>query len=223
MPGQSADAMREYQRAKRLRSQGQPYEAATLLKDALARFPSHPALEELLLQSYVDAGEPMQAIHESLTMAEHNPANLAALDTLCRIFFGGQDFLFSRGDADRVLGLPVLEARCALLQAAIRQQRGEYGRAMAKYLEVLRAREAAPYREMVEEAIGGLDALQMEQIIMFARQDMMFRLKLLHDRGAAIAERGYFLSESGMHMLGEVDFSQLSDQERAPGSPETYH
>ena len=69
-----------------------------------------------------------------------------------------------------------------------------------------------------QEAIEGLDRLQLQQVLTISADDPLFRAKLSHDPAKAVVQRGFHLTEASLEILRGTDFSAIPFSPRRGGT-----
>jgi tetratricopeptide (TPR) repeat protein len=94
-------------------------------------------------------------------------------------------------------------------KAVLYQQKGDIGHSIEEFARVIEMEPSGELTEAAQEAVAALDGYQLRQIAALASEDTVFFAKLVRDPEAAVAERGFILSNSGRALLRQLDFFTL--------------
>jgi len=211
-----ADAMPDSTRAplrmaSLLREIHRSGEAYAVLKDAVSRAPRATDAREALAEICLEMGRWDEAIQQSNVLLTLQPRSLFARDVLSAAYL-------QRGLLDKALritsemiALDPNDASNHFKRGVLLQQQGRVGAALCAFLRVVQMDPDSDVADESRAAIEMLDNYQIRQIVMLAVEDIPFRLALGRDCGAAVASRGYVLSERGIGALSQIRFDDLPD------------
>jgi tetratricopeptide (TPR) repeat protein len=178
--------------------------AFVALEKAISLEPHRTVGHEMLMDIAIEAGDPDRALAASQALIKLAPRHLPAHNALGAIYM-------QRGDVDAAIrvtntlirldfGNPANHFKKALLC----QHKGEVALAVEEFTVAYRLDPDGIYSEPARDALETLDSYQINQVLTLATEDLVFRTKLSQNAEAAVAERGFALSDMGVHILGEL-------------------
>ncbi len=183
-----------------------------------------PAVRLALAECYLDLDRNREATEECQRVLRTRPRDLRALDLLQTAFLKEGDMRPALRIAYRQALLCPLDPMNFFRMAVLHQQLGDIRQAMDNYERVVSMEDAygADLADRAREALDMLDGLQLRQVLMLASDDPVFRARLNRDPQGAAAQRGFFLSESGLAMLQHLELDRLPAMQMA-WLRKTYH
>jgi tetratricopeptide (TPR) repeat protein len=206
--------------ASLLRESHRSSEAYEILRDAISRAPYSPEARESLAEICLEMGRWDEAIQQSNVLLTLYPRSLFARDVLSAAYL--QRGLIDKAlrITDEMVSLDPNDASNHFKRGVLLQQKGRVGAALAAFQRVVQMDPESDVADESRSAIEMLDNYQIRQVVMLAVEDIPFRLSLLKECGAAVASRGFFLSDRGVAALGQIRFDDLPD---APPGWRHYH
>lgn len=158
-----------------------------------------------------------QACGEILRMESRHHA---ALELLATAHLQNNELENAVDVMEQLLAISPRDPLHRLKLATLFQLQGKLGDASLEFQRVLDLYPNMPFTQDAAEAVEALDRLQTQQILMMAAEQNTFRLHLERHFDLALAEGGFFLSDSGReslrHMVADVNFE-------APSAPTRFH
>ena len=219
--GRLENAVEEWQRAVEARSDdvgahlglasalkrlGRFSEASRWLQRATALHPHSPGLREALSETYQEQGLYAEAAGEAEALLRLQPRSPYAHDLLAAAYYHQGKLAEAMRTLARLIRLEPTEPYHHFKLGVVLQQQGELGRAMWEYQRTLDLAPAATLAQIAWEAIQALDSFQIQQVMLRAVEDRLFRHKLSRDPVATLGEYGYHLSEAALESLRWLDW-----------------
>lgn len=204
-----------------LRERNRPGEALAVLRAAVARSPKSVPTREMLAELALEAGAWNEAVEQCRALLALSPNSLLARDVLSAAYLQRGHLTKALRVIDEMIRLDPHDAGNHFKRGVLLQQMGNVGGAVAAFQ---RALEMAPNSDAADEsraALEMLDSYQIRQIITLAVEDLGFRIQLRRDVAGAVSDKGYSLSESGLHALSQMRFDDLPDA--PPGWRHVYY
>lgn len=192
-----------------LRELHQATEAIETLNLALGVDPRSEHVHQLLAEVYLDLGHYRRVIHEAKHVLEIAPQHAAALGLLAIASQEVGDLNEAVACMEKLTRLSPREPHHHYALGCLFRQQGQIAKALQRFQQVL---EMAPDSELAELAWGdihAMDSQQIQQIMLLASEDGIFRLQIERDALRAIQDRGFCLSDAALHLLADADLSQL--------------
>jgi tetratricopeptide (TPR) repeat protein len=146
------------------------------------------------------------------------PRHHAALELLATAYLQTNELESAVEVMGQLLAISPRDPLHRLKLATLLQLQGKLGEASLEFQRVLELYPAMPFAEDAAEAVEALDRLQTQQILMMAAEQNAFRLNLERHFDSALAEGGFYLSDSGReslrHMVSDVNFETTSTPPR---------
>ncbi len=166
---------------------------------------------EMLFEISLEQGDYDEVIKYSCNLLKLSPKSLSARDALYFAYL--QKGLLDQAlqITNELIRIDPYSPMHHYKKAYIHHEKGDISAAIHELSRVL---EMSPDDEMEEEAlqaIDQLDSFQIRHILMLGIEDFIFRAKLIRDPESAVAERGYYLSNSGLNILRQIDFDDLPE------------
>jgi tetratricopeptide (TPR) repeat protein len=117
---------------------------------------------------------------------------------------------------DRLIHLDPRAAEHRYKMGLLHQHRGDVPAAMAAYTLALEMDPEGEVGRCAWEAIEDLDQAQVEQILIRAAEDAVFRTKLCRDLADAVRGYGYRLSDAALEALAHIDFDSSPGDDAPP-------
>jgi tetratricopeptide (TPR) repeat protein len=192
-------------------------EASRWLNRAIALRPECTDLREALYEAYQEQGLYTEAEKEAETLVRLEPRSSYGLDLLAFAYYQQGKWPEAIRVLGRLIRLEPAEPYHHFKLALLLQHKGEVSRAMREYQRALELEPGRELSQIVQEAIFALDTLQIQQLVMRAAEDRLFRHKLARDAAATVGEYGYHLSEMALEGVRAVDWDSYGE---ASGSPD---
>lgn len=203
-----------------LRQERRTGEALDVLRTAVRQSSRCAASREALAEVCLESGRWDEAITQGLVLLKLSPRSLLARDVLSAAYLQCGQIDAALRVTDEMIHLDPSDAANHFKKGVLLQQKGQIGAAVTAFARVLAM---APDEEVAEEsrsALEMLDGHQIRQILTLAVEDVPFRLRLALNAEAAIAARGYLLSDAGLSALSQLCFDDLP---AAPPGWRQYH
>lgn len=185
--------------------------ALAAVRKAIKRSPNDVQVREVLLEMLLELGRFDEAIEESKALLKLSPKSLSARDVLSIAYIQKDMLERALQVTNEMITLDPSSPGNHFKKALLYQQKGDVGNAIHEFSRVLEMEPDAEMAEGAQQAIEALDSFQIRHIVMLAVEDFIFRAKLIRDPESAALERGFFLSLSGMSMLKQIQFDELSE------------
>jgi len=186
-------------------------EAILAIKKAVKLKPDDVQAREMMLEILLEVGRFDDAIREAQELLRVSPRSLSARDVLSIAYL--QKGMLERAlqVTNELINLDPTSPINHFKKAVLFQQKGDIGSAIREFSRVLEMQPDSEMAQDAERALETLDSYQLRNIVMLAVEDYIFRAKLTRDPESAALERGYYLSESGMAALKQIQFDELPD------------
>jgi len=181
--------------------------------------PYDTGLQEHLLRVLLEMQRYDQAIAVSRRLLELSPTSLFARDILGIAYLQQGKLDNALHVAEELIRLDPTDSTHHFKKAVLLQQKGEIADAMCAFTRTL---EMDPEGEMADDArdaIAALDSYQLRQVLTLVVGDTVFRAKLTLDAEAALIERGFRLSSTGVATLKQLNLEDLPQD----GTSRYYH
>jgi tetratricopeptide (TPR) repeat protein len=191
-------------------------------EQALAFDPELVSAREAVIALALESRDYNRAISASMELLKRMPSHVPARDALGVAYMGLGDVVAAARVAADLVRLEPSEPSHRFKRAMLCQHQGDIRAAVEEFERVV---DMAPESEIAQSAIDQLEALdeyQINDILLLAQEDMVFRNKILNDAGLAAAERGYTLSATGGDKLMGVAMFAFGDDEPST-RPRLYH
>ena len=185
--------------------------AIEAMRKAVKRRPNDVQARETLLEMLLEMGRFDDCIEESKAMLKLSPKSLSARDVLSIAYIQKDMIERALQVTNEMINLDPSSPGNHFKKALLYQQKGDVGNAIHEFSRVLEMGADDELAEGAQQAIEALDQFQIRHIVMLAVEDFIFRAKLVRDPESAALERGFYLSGSGMSMLRQIEFDELSD------------
>lgn len=193
------------------RGQRKPDLAIEAMRKAIKRRPNDVQAREILLEILLETGRFDDCIEESKALLRLSPKSLSARDVLSIAYIQKDMIERALQVTNEMINLDPSSPANHFKKALLYQQKGDVGNAIHEFTRVLEMNPDDEMAEGAQQAIEALDSFQIRHIVMLAVEDFIFRAKLARDPESAALERGFYLSYSGMNMLKQIQFDELSD------------
>lgn len=203
--------------AQLLRELGRPNEAIVALRQVIkldADLEAHKMLAEL----ESEVGRHDEAKKHALIVLGGDPHNLIALELLAFINLQLGDLDQALQAMTRIVHIVPTDPFSRFKLATLYHQRGAYHQAMVEYDLTVELSDQTHLAQEAQEAIEGLDRLQLQQVLTISADDPLFRAKLSHDPAKAVVQRGFHLTEASLEILRGTDFSAIPFSPRRGGT-----
>jgi tetratricopeptide (TPR) repeat protein len=193
------------------RSQRQVDDAIGAMRKVLLVKPDDIEAREMLLEMFLELGKFDDAIGESMEMLRMNSRSLSARDALYFAYMHMGLLDKALRITNELITLDPVSPFHHYKKAFVQHERGEIGDAIHELGRVLDMHPDEQLAQDVQQALEKLDSYQMRHIVTLALEDCIFRAKLIHDPETAVLERGYYLSQTGMAALRQIQFDELPE------------
>ncbi len=178
--------------------------ALAAAEEAAALEPTRQAAYELLMTIAIEAGDSERVILASNALIRLMPRHLLAYSALSNAYIQQGDIDAAMRVTSILIRLDPHTAAHRFRRAMLCQHKGEIGMAVQELVIALNVEPEGPYAEAAFDALQTLDLLQIEQIMVLAGEDSVFRAKFMRDANESARERGFILSDSGNNLLREL-------------------
>lgn len=185
--------------------------AIEVVREAIKLRQGDVQAREMLLEMLLEIGRFDEAIEESKTLLKLSPKSLSARDVLSIAYIQKDMVERALQVTNEMITLDPSSPANHFKKALLFQQKGDIGNAISEFSRVLEMEPDDEMAEGAQQAIEALDTFQIRHIVMLAVEDYIFRAKLIRDPESAAVERGFSLSYSGLNMLKQIQFDELSD------------
>lgn len=184
--------------------------------------PDKITAREAVIALYLECRDYTRAIEASIALLKLAPRHVPARDALGAAYIGLGDVEAAMRVANDLIRMDPTNPTHRFTKAHLCQHRGEIRLAVDEFERVI---QFAPDTELAESArdqLDVLDSFQINQILLLATEDAVFRARLVQDPDFAPVERGYYLSETGRHALHEL-IGQGLDEITPSARPNLYN
>ena len=197
--------------ASLLRQERRSGEALEVLRAAVAQAPHCLAAREALAETCLESGLWDEAILHSQALLCLSPRSLFARDVLSAAYLQQGQFDHALRITDQMIRLDPSDATNHFKRGVLLQQKGIIGAASQAFCRVLAMDPDPEVADESRAALEMLDSYQIRHVLTIAVEDVPFRLRLMRDPAAAVAEKGFLLSDAGLVALSQVCFDDLPD------------
>lgn len=189
-------------------------EALAAANEAARLAPEQIAAWECVMTVAQASGNRQRALLASEKLIKLSPRYLPAHTAQAEIYLQlGQPEAALRA-LNTLIRLDPANAAHHIQKGMLFQHQGEVALAVHEFSTAVGLEPDGPQVETALEALGILDAHQMNSIMLLAIEDPVFRVALARDAMAAVAERGFSLSPMGQHMMHEMGAQAFADLPR---------
>jgi len=179
-------------------------DAFAAAEEAAALEPHRQAAYELLMTIAIEAGNSERVIFASNALIRLMPRHLLAYSAQSNAYIQQGDIDAAMRVTTTMIRLDPHTAAHRFRKAMLCQHKGEVGLAVHELAIALSLEPLGPYAEAASDALQMLDLMQIEQIMVLAGEDSVFRIKFQREPNETARERGFILSESGENLLREL-------------------
>jgi tetratricopeptide (TPR) repeat protein len=218
-----ADRYTCYLRQARLYQERRQWtEAVSAAEKAIAEHPTKLSAREAIITLFLESRDYVRAVDASKALLKISPRHVPARDALGAAYIGMGDIDGAIRVATDLIRMDPANASHRFNRAHLCQHRGEIKMAVEEFERVLQLTEETDLVESAREQLDAMDAYQMNQILILAFEDSIFRAKLIRDAVSAAQQKGFFLSEAGRQALTDTVADSLADLD-LPYRPSQYH
>lgn len=197
------------QLANMYKAQNRMEPAIEAMQRAVDLDPHNGGMQQLLLRTLIETGRYDEAITTSNKLLKKFPKNILARDVLGIVYLHQGMIDQALKITDELINIAPSDSANHFKKAVLLQQKGEIAAAMTTFIRALELDPAGEMANDTREAIAALDSYQLRQVLTVALEDAVFRAKLAIDPEAALLERGFRLSMSGISTLKQLDLNDL--------------
>jgi tetratricopeptide (TPR) repeat protein len=195
--------------------------AMLALQQAIELQPHRTDAREKMAELYLEAGEVDAAIEQASQVLRRDPDNVTVRPLLVAAHLEKGDWESALRVLDELIARAPNEPIYHFHQAQVFQELGQWGLALIAYNRVVEIGTDNELAERATEAIAMLDRIQMDNIVTLALEDPQFRWQLQEDLEAALIDRQFALSRTGLTAL-RIILSQMQENP-LPWKPVLYH
>lgn len=192
------------------RAQNRMGPAIDAMRRAAELDPGNASVQQILLRTLVEAGRYDEAINTSQHLIKQSPKSILARDVLGMVYLHQGRLDQAVQVIDELIQLAPTDPANHFKRGVLLQQKGEITAAMNAFIRAFDMDPVGEVSDDAREAIAALDSYQLRQILTVVIEDPVFRAKLAIDVEAALNERGYLLSSSGIATLRQIDLNDIS-------------
>jgi tetratricopeptide (TPR) repeat protein len=195
--------------------------AMLALQQAIELQPHRTDAREKMAELYLEAGDVDAAIEQASQVLRRDPDNVTVRPLLVAAHLEKGDWESALRVLDELIARAPNEPIYHFHQAQVFQELGQWGLALIAYNRVVEIGTDNELAERATEAIAMLDRIQMDNIVTLALEDPQFRWQLQEDLEAALIDRQFALSRTGLTALRTI-LSQMQENP-LPWKPVLYH
>jgi tetratricopeptide (TPR) repeat protein len=195
--------------------------AMLALQQAIELQPHRTDAREKMAELYLEAGDVDAAIEQASQVLRRDPDNVTVRPLLVAAHLEKGDWESALRVLDELIARAPNEPIYHFHQAQVFQELGQWGLALIAYNRVVEIGTDNELAERATEAIAMLDRIQMDNIVTLALEDPQFRWQLQEDLEAALIDRQFALSRTGLTAL-RIILSQMQENP-LPWKPVLYH
>lgn len=179
-------------------------------KSAVAVAPDRELAWEAIIALCLQTHDYVGVVRASKDLLRISPRHVTARNALGAAYIGMGDVTAAMRVINDLIRLAPQDALHRFRKALLCEHQGAFRLAVEEFERVLAMDADTGIANAAREQLDLLDTHQLSQILTLADADPVFRIKLRQDPIDAAEERGYFLSDSGCHMLRDWLLSTLS-------------
>ncbi len=199
------------------RELGVPRMALECVEKAVGLVPERTQGYELLIAMTLETQNFTRAIEACQQLIKIAPRHIMAHTALATAYIQTEEFDRALRAVNVLIRLEPESADHHFKKAMICQAQQNYALATYEFSYVLHLEPNGIHASATYEALSVLDQCQVNQIMLLASEDKLFRIKLNHDPMGTLRERGFYLSEHGLQTFLEVSSQMIQSL------PETCH
>lgn len=184
-----------------LRDDGRRDEALQMIKSGLSVSPADAGLLEFATEMHLEHEEPEAAILWGRRLLRVLPNSPTARELLAVAFAQADEPVEALRMIDQLIHRNPLDPSNHFKKGLLFQTNGRTHEAMDSFITTIRLAGDSPLGHEASQAAETLDREQIQQIIILATEDAVFRCKLQRDPAGAALERGFALSDEGLSVL----------------------
>lgn len=190
------------------RDLGAPQIAMECIEKAMDLVPERTQGYELLIAITLESQDFTRAIEACKKLIKMAPRHVMAHTALATAYIQIEEFDKALRAVNVLIRFEPETADHHFKKAMLCQALQSYAIAAYHFCYVLHLEPDGIHASAAHDSLGVLDQCQVNQILLLANDDKVFRLKLQHNPLDAVLERGFYLSEYGLQTFLEIS-SQL--------------
>jgi tetratricopeptide (TPR) repeat protein len=188
-------------------------EAENTLRAALSVVDNPSRIHHALAELCYTMRDYERAIAEGDATLQLHASNLSVIDLLASAHLQQSDVSGAIEVISRAVALMPMDPVNRFKLAALYHQKGDVARAAQEYQRLITLHPQGIWAHDAQDALQALDRYQMHQIFALAAENFVFRVKLKRDIKPTLREYGFYLTESALNTLENMDFDDMLDYE----------